>query len=239
MPPSRPNSFIDDYLELLPPWDGVPRVDALMQTAFNLNLPTERSLADGERASRMILIGAVALSYEPGVQAGKMVVLIGPPGCGKSSFCRHLVPSPDGGQSKWFSDEFVFGWSMGSRYQAEVLMGRVVVECAEMAYMSRAEIDGAKAFISRLVDLVRLPYDRVVQEFPRQCVIIGTSNAEPSLLSDPGGARRLLPVRITGQGTRSVAELLDETREQLWAEALHRYKAGERPDSGESSSAAA
>lgn len=233
------NSFKDDYLEQLPPWDGVRRVDALLQTTFNLHLSTARERIDAELASRTILMGATARSYEPGIQAGKMVVLIGPAGCGKSSFCRHLVPSPDGGQSKWFSDEFVFRCSAGPRYQAEALIDRVVVECAEMAHMSRADMDGAKAFISRLADRVRLPYDRVAQEFPRRCVIIGTSNAEPSLLSDPGGARRLLPVRITGQGTRSVAELLDETRDQLWAEALHRHKTGERPDSGESVGVAA
>ena len=234
MSSAMPNSFRDDYLERLPPWDGAPRVDTLLQTAFDLHLPTGRERADGEWASRTVLIGAVARSYEPGIQAHKMVVLVGPAGCGKSNFCRHLVPSLGGGQSGWFSDELVLRSSDG-----QVLMGRVIMECAEMACMTRSDADAAKAFISRLVDRVRLPYERVAQEFPRQFIIIGTSNAEPALLGDPGGARRLLPVRITGRGERSVTELLDETRDQLWAEAVHRHKMGERPESGESAGVAA
>ena len=228
MPLPNLNSFRDDYLDRLPPWDGVPRIGTLLQTAFDLHLPTSQERLDSARASRMILMGAVARSYEPGSKADETVLLIGPPACGKSTFCRYLVPTQDGRQNEWFSDGLALGSTPSMRDTASSLMGRVVVECAEMTGTSQADIDCAKAFLSRTVDHVRKPFDRVAQDIPRQCIFIGTSNIEPALLGDPGGARRLLPIRIVGQGQRPVAELLDETRDLLWAEAVHRHKAGGR-----------
>ena len=108
-------------------------------------------------------------------------------------------------------------------------MGRVVVECAEMAGLSRADMDGLKAFMSRQVDHVRLPYDRLVRELPRRCIIIGTSNDAQPLPNDPTGLRRFLPVKILGRGPLPIDECMEAIRDQLWAEAVHRFDMGERP----------
>jgi len=59
---------------------------------------------------------------------------------------------------------------------------------------------------------------------PRQCVFVGSTN-EPSFLSDPTGARRFWPVRVSR--APDIARV-EQDRDQLWAEAVAHYKAGLR-----------
>lgn len=226
---SKCDAFQADYLDRLPDWDSVPRVDSLLQTAFDLDLGHPDAAAMSVMAARSILLGTVMRTREPGAKLDEMAVLIGGQGCGKSMFCAHLVPNFRNRREEWFSDALVLRSSGQHRDQAQALMGRVVVECAEMAGLSRADMDGLKAFLSRQVDHVRLPYDRLVKELPRRCVIVGTSNDAQPLPNDPTGLRRFLPVRILGRGPLPVNDHMDAIRDQLWAEAVYRFDMGERP----------
>jgi predicted P-loop ATPase len=97
------------------------------------------------------------------------------------------------------------------------------LEVAELAGMTRGEIERIKAFITRRVDRFRPPYGRTVVEVPRQSVLVGTTNSE-SYLKDETGGRRFLPIRCG-----SIAlEKLSRDRDQLWAEAAHLHKRGAR-----------
>jgi predicted P-loop ATPase len=60
------------------------------------------------------------------------------------------------------------------------------------------------------------------EQLARQCVFVGTTNQD-EFLGDPTGARRFWPVRV---GDINVTALEQEA-DQLWAEADHRYRAGE------------
>ena len=226
---SKCDAFQSDYLDRLPDWDGVARVDSLLQTVFQLDLAHPDAASMGVFASRHIMVGAVMRTREPGAKLDEMVVLMGGQGSGKSMFCAHLVPNFRNKREEWFSDALVLRSSGQHRDQAQSLMGRVVMECAEMAGLSRADMDGLKAFLARQVDQVRLPYDRLVKDLPRRCVIIGTSNDAQPLPNDPTGLRRFLPVRILGCGPNPVDECMDSIRDQLWAEAIYRFDMGERP----------
>jgi len=71
--------------------------------------------------------------------------------------------------------------------------------------------------LSRAVDgPVRLAYDRLPVEHPRQFVIIGTTNSQ-TYLKDTTGNRRFWPVRVG----RFDINALERDRDQLWAEAAH------------------
>ena len=177
MDSATPPSFRDAYLEQLPSWDGMPRVDTLLQAVFNLHLPTERDRMCSERAARSIMLGAVWRSFEPGAKLNESAVLMGAQGCGKSTFCRHLVPDQGGGRSAWFSDGVEI-LSSSSQDLIPLLTGRVVVECVEMAIRSRADADGIKAFLARRRDVVRMPFERLARSHPRTCVTIFTTNVE-------------------------------------------------------------
>jgi predicted P-loop ATPase len=103
------------------------------------------------------------------------------------------------------------------------LLGVWIIEIAELDSMSRADVSRVKAFISRSTDRFRLPYGRRVQDQLRRCVFAGTVNASDYLRDDTGN-RRFWPVAC------SVVRLeeLRRDRDQLWAEAVHRFREEER-----------
>jgi len=103
--------------------------------------------------------------------------------------------------------------------QARVAWG---IEVAELAAMTRGEVERIKAFISRPVDRFRPSYGRRVIEAPRQCVFIGSTNAD-AYLKDETGNRRFLPIRC---GEINL-DALKRDRDQLWAEAVVAFKGGQ------------
>ena len=97
-----------------------------------------------------------------------------------------------------------------------------------MAGMRKAEAETIKLYISKQVDRFRPAYGRRLQEFPRQCVFIGTTN-ETQFLRDTTGNRRFWVVDTPNEPTHDMwDELTDETIRQIWAEAVELYNAGEK-----------
>lgn len=141
--------------------------------------------------TQALLIAIVARQYDPGHPFQLAPILKGPQGCGKSTFCRLLAPTP-----VLFGDALP---EMGrdTRSILEYTMGKVVIELAELAGSRRSEQEQIKAFISRTVDSGRMAYAREALDVPRRFVLIGTTN-EDQPLQDHSGARRH-PVFETGR----------------------------------------
>ncbi len=95
--------------------------------------------------------------------------------------------------------------------------------------MRKTEIETTKNFISKQVDSYRAAYGRRVEDHPRQCIFIGTTNST-SFLRDDTGNRRFWPVRLGDEAPAKTVwnDLTEDVVDQLWAEAVARYKAGER-----------
>ena len=102
----------------------------------------------------------------------------------------------------------------------------LIIEIAEMDALIRATASAMKSFLTRRRDRFRPPYGKHLTTLPRQCVFAGTINPpdDGRYLRDETGARRLWPVACRG-----MIDLkgLEQARDQLWAEAVHRFKAGE------------
>lgn len=193
-------------------WDGVPRVETLLIDYLGAeDSPYTRAV------TRKALVAAVARIYRPGCKFDYMLTLRGRQGLGKSALIARL-----GG--KWFSDTFT---TMQGKDAYEQVMGVWIMEVGELAGMRKAEAETIKLYISKQVDRFRPAYGRRLQEFPRQCIFVATTN-ETQFLRDATGNRRFWVVDTPGTPTHSIwDELTPETVRQIWGEAVELYKAGE------------
>ena len=206
---------IRDYLNNLPEWDGVSRIDTILIDYFgaeNTNYTRE--------VSRKTLVAAVARIYKPGTKFDSVLILNGAQGIGKSTFFAKLA-------GNWFSDSLTLT-DMKDKSGAEKLQGYWILELGELAGMKKADIESVKSFISRTDDEYRPSYGKTVESHPRQCIIVGSTNSETGFLRDITGNRRFWPVSVNGKSKKKSWEITKEEVEQIWAEAVHFYNKDEK-----------
>lgn len=196
-----------DHLLALPEWDGEPRLDRMW-----IDYMGTSDTAYYRETARFTVVGVIARLFHPGLAFDYVPILISKQDRRKSTWVQHLG----------------FGWWGGEltadfhnlQLAAEQMQGKLFLEMAEITNMKRSDAQQQKAFISRTKDKVRLAYDRRAIEFHRQNLFIGTTNEYEFLRDDQN--RRFWPIFMN-------VEFIDtdrflEHRDQIWAEALVRYK---------------
>lgn len=198
---------VREWLERLPPWDGQPRLPHLLPTVFGTDVNQYTT-----HIGQSLLVSSVARVFKPGCKVDEMVVLEGSQGLGKSTCIAEL---------------FGFDWYLETSEPPTTkdfyvtMQGHIVVEIGEMQSFSKADINQVKMAITRRDDKYRAPYERHGDSHLRQCIFIGTTNAD-TYLSDPTGARRFLPILVR----KADVEYIRQWRNELWAEAMHLYLTG-------------
>lgn len=201
---------VRDYLDALQ-WDGVPRLDRWLITYLGAEDKPNYTTFVGPKW----LISAVARIFRPGCIAKYVLLLLGPQDLGKSTALRVL-----GGE--FYTDDIS---EIGTKDAAMQNAGVWLVELAELASTRKAHVDSVKAFVSRPIDRFRPPYGAHLVTRPRQSVLAGTINpSDAASLKDDTGNVRFWPVECTTIDL----DALRRDRDQLWAEAVHRFRAGEK-----------
>ena len=203
------------WLRALPKWDGIDRLESwLMDFVGVKDTPYARLVA------KWFFIGMIARVMRPGVKFDYCLVLEGAQGKRKST-----VASTLGGE--WFGDTDL---DLQNKDAMSALRGKLIYEFPEMGSVTRVEASKQKSFLSRQFDEFRPVYGRREIRLSRQCVFVGTTN-EWEWNKDPTGGRRFWPVEVGEINIEGLAAM----REQLFAEALCRFEAGEKfwPDAAE------
>jgi predicted P-loop ATPase len=199
---------VRDYLDGST-WDKRPRLDTWLRDF--MGAPEHEMIAI---FGSKFLIGAVARIYEPGCQMDNMLVFEGKQGAGKTTAVSALF-----GRDMMISSISDFK----TKESSIAIQGRWVVEVAELAALKKTDITDIKRFLTETVDQYRPTYGNNMVDRPRRCVFIGTTN-EHQYLKDATGNRRFWPVPC---GDVRVADLA-AVRDQIWAEAVSRYRSGEK-----------
>jgi putative DNA primase/helicase len=187
-------------------WDGVHRLGLLMAQGFGAK-PGEYMAA----VSRNFLTGVVARVMRPGCKADCMPIFEGAQGAGKSRALKAL-----GGE--YFAE---VNESIANKDFLLSFTGKMLVELGELNSLHGQNVKRIKGILSTPTDRYRKPYGELATDNPRQCVFAGTTN-ELDWNVDETGARRFWPVKC---GKISIT-WIEQNREQLFAEAVARFKAG-------------
>lgn len=200
---------VREYLDALA-WDGVARLDSMLAVYLHAaDTPYTRGV------SSRWMISAVARVMRPGCQADCTLLLEGEQGRKKTSAFRELVPI-----ATLYADTSI---DLGNKDSLQNLRGVWIYGLDELDSLSRSELTRTKNFLTQTIDRYRPSYARRAQAFARQNVFCGTTN-DGQYFNDSTGNRRFWPVKVEGEAD---VDAIRRDRDQLWAEALHRFRAGE------------
>ncbi len=194
-------------------WDGVPRLDTLFIDYLGAaDIPYVRAV------TRKAFTAAVARVMTPGCKFDNMTILAGPQGIGKSTLLDKMSRG-------YFNDSIR---TFEGKEASELLQGVHVVEISELDAFRKTDTARIKQFLSLRSDRFRAAYGRHVKDIPRRCVFFGTTNSS-EFLRDKTGNRRFWPVDVgIIKPTKNIWVDLDIELDQIWAEAVTRWRLGEK-----------
>jgi len=203
---------VNDYLDHLPRWDGRDRIGALAA-----RVPT--SQPHWELYFRTWLLGMVAHWMGRSSLTGNALVplLIGRQGCGKSSFCRILLPQQ---LRDYYNDRISF------KSETDLSLGLTsfaLINIDEFDKVTQRQQVLLKYLLSTADVKFRPPYGKAVRQYRRYASFIGTTN-EPKPLNDPTGSRRFVCAEVTGD--IDFSDTLEHS--QLYAQLRQQVVDGER-----------
>ena len=177
---------VQDYLAHLPKWDGTDRIRELAR-----RIPCDNP--NWENLFYKWFLSMVAHWQGQDKQHGNSVspLLVGPQGCGKSTFCLNLLP-PE--LNAYYADSIDFA----KKRDAELYLTRFcLINIDEFDQVSVAHQGFLKHLLQKPTVNVRKPYATQIEAQKRYASFIATSN-HYDVLNDTSGSRRFICVEIKG-----------------------------------------
>lgn len=203
---------IEDYLLHLPAWDGRDRL-----ADFARRVPTSDGL--WQRFFPLWMRSMVAHWLGKDREHGNALVplLIGPQGCGKSTFCGIVLPEE---LRAYYNDRVSFNNEFDLLNQ---MSSFALINIDEFDSISASRQPLLKYLLSTPDVKLRVPYGKAVSQRRRYASFIATTNQQMPL-TDLSGARRFLCVNVDGRiDTDSRVDYA-----QLYAQLLAEIQAGQR-----------
>jgi hypothetical protein len=204
-------SALRAWFDALEPWDGTPRLNLWLFHVYGVTGHAKYISLIGPAW----LMSGVARAYQPGVKVRAVLLLIGPEEIGKSESLIDTCPCPE-----WVTDSLP---DLHHPHAPAHLFGRFFVEIPELAAMRKSYREAIKNFLGKECDDYLAKYEVHQTKHPRQCIFAGTSN-DIDVLNSLDDNTRFWPVAVN----KYDREWLLANKRQLWAEAKHRYLAGEK-----------
>ena len=204
---------VNTWLDKLPAWDGHDYIAGLAA-----RVPTAQP--HWEKYLRMWLVGMVAQWRESDKQlTGNALtpLLIGRQGCGKTRFCKILLP-PE--LRDYYNDKINFK----NEFDLNIaLTSFALINIDEFDKTTSSQQIVLKYLLSSADVKFRPPYGKTIKQYRRYTSFIGTTNQQKPLV-DPTGSRRFACIGVTG----NINFNDDLNHQQLFAQALHLFNKGER-----------
>jgi len=203
---------MQDFLDHLPRWDGQDRVKPLA-------LRVKTRYEEWPHLFSLWMRSMVAMWLGKGQFTGNALVplLIGRQGCGKSSFCRILIPR---NLRLYYNDRINF------KNESDLNLGLTsfaLINLDEFDKITQRQQIVLKYLVSTADLKYRPPYGTAYSAHRRYASFIGTTN-EQLPLSDPSGSRRFVCVSV--EGNIDFETPLDY--QQLYAQLRQEINDGER-----------
>ncbi|WP_036876612.1 VapE domain-containing protein [Xylanibacter oryzae] len=203
---------IKSYLDNLPRWDGIDRIDQLAG-----RVPTDTP--DWMEHFHVWFLSMVAQWRGKNSQHGNAIVplLIGYQGSGKSSFCGIILPSE---LLDYYNDKLSFD----NDNAVQLALSRfALINLDEFDSLKKSQQPLLKYLVQKNDVKVRKLYSQSIVNHPRYASFIGTTNNSMPL-TDETGSRRFICVNVNGpiDFTTPVDHV------QLYAQAMYEIKEGVR-----------
>ena len=205
---------LDDYLDSLPKWDGKDRVSELAQ-----RIPTSHPM--WQKLFHIWMLSMVAhWQGKDSIHGNALVpLIIGHQGCGKTSFCRLILPRE---LRAYYNENINFRNDNDINLALSTL---ALVNMDEFDKLTKSQQPLLKFLVSRSDFQMRPAYGKTLERRRRYASFIGSTNAKRPL-TDTTGSRRFLCVEVNEGATIDYQTKIDY--DQLYAQLKEELNGGKR-----------
>ena len=204
---------VNEWLEQLPKWDGRDRMTPLAE-----RIKTSNPHWTGDFHKWMLSMVAHWKGIDRNHGNAIVPMLIGPQGCGKTTFCGILLPEE---LRDYYNDKIDF------KNETAINLGLTsfaLINIDEFDMLSRSQQPLLKHLISKSDVKMRPPYGKAYEQRRRYASFIATTNNLRPLPDDKSGSRRFVCIVVDNQ----IDFLTPVDYPQLYAQLVAEIARGDR-----------